>query len=115
MVIKAPNGHTSIYPCQHLKKNWKVFQRYLTASGQVSFNAHVNNVLVKDFNENHGRVLKSKTVEHKRKINMHDDTIQEVKDKMITMTDGEVLDYLNEVSDHRKLIMRDATKRGIKL
>lgn len=114
-MIKAPNGHTSIYPCPYLKKHWKTFQRYLTANGQVSFNAHMNSVLVKDFNDNHAKVLKVKQIEIKKIIDMHDDTPIQVKEKLGGMSKGEILDYLNDVTDHRKLVMREATKRDIKL
>ena len=115
MVIKAPQGHTSIYPCKYLKKHWGLFQRYLVASGKTSFNAHVNDVLVKDLHDNVSRVMKMKGIDIKKQIDMHEDTIIIVKEKLNKMTKGEMLDYLEIVTDHRKFVMREATKRGIDL
>lgn len=114
MVIKAPQGHTSIYPCQYLKKNWNSFQQYLTNSGAVSFNAHMNKVLVKDFHDNQSLVKKNRK-EIINKINMYDDTPRLVSEKTVPMSDGELLDEINEVSAHRKLLMREAGKRDISL
>lgn len=114
-MIKAPRNHTSIYFTEFLKSNWKDFNKFMTAKGFTSFNGYANNLMTHDFNQNYAKLLNSRNVVPVKRINMYDDTTTIIKEKLNGYTDGETLDLLNQVTDLRNVIIRDAKRRGIKL
>lgn len=109
-----PRGHTSIYLCDHLKNNWNDFKLFRTAKGLSSLNAYANNTMVLDYTHNYDKIMGKKKMYVPKKPNMYDDTLSKIKEKLLSLSDGEILDIINDVSDYRNILIREAKKRGTK-
>jgi len=114
-MIKAPRNHTSIYFTDYLKSNWKDFNKFMSAKGFTSFNGYANHVFTDDFNTNYSKLLKQKNVATDKRIDIHNDTNTIIKEKLNTHSDGEELDYLHLLKDVTKIVVRDLTRRGVKI
>jgi len=115
-MLKAPRGHTSIYLCEQLKNNWQDFQKFMIAKGFSSFNQYNNNLMVHDFTSNYEKYVGGKSsIKPDIRIDYYNDTSTIAREKLNSFTDGQVLDNINQISDWRLLLMREAKKRGIKI
>ncbi len=114
-MIKAPNGHTSIYFTDYLKKNWPDVNKFMSAKGFTSFNGYANHLITDDFNTNYSKTLKQKNVSPDKRIDIYNDTQTIVREKMNAHSDGEELDFYHLVTDLRNTVIRDLKKRGVKL
>lgn len=113
MILRAPRGHTSIYLAEHLKTNWLDFNKFMTAKGFSSFNQYANTTFINDFNNGLSDTINGKTSINK--INWNVDTVPIIKDKIKVYTDGEVLDSLKDQQVKINVLIREMTKRGIKI
>ena len=110
-----PRGHTSVYLCDHLRTNWNDFSQFKTAKGFSSFNQYTNNLIVWDYTNNYASVMKKDRVIINKKPNMYLDTISVQNEKLLPLSNGEVLDILNEINIHRDVVINETIKRGMKI
>ena len=115
-MLKAPTGHTSIYLCEQLKNNLTDFNKLMVAKGFSSFNQYANSTFVHDLTSNYEKYVGGKSsIKAVIKIDYYNDTPTIAKGKLISFTNGQLLDSINQISDWRLLLMREAKKRGMKI
>lgn len=115
-MLNAPEGHTSIYLCSQLKKNWQEFKKFITAKGFASFNQYNNNLMVHDFTSNYEKYIGGKSpIKAEVRIDYYRDTPSIAREKLNSFTNGQILDNYNQISDWRLLLGKEAKKRGMKL
>ena len=117
MVIKAPRNHTSIYFTDYLKNesNWKKFIQLQNAKGFTSFNGYANNLFTTDLHENYAKYMHQKHVEPKKRMDIYNDSKTDIREKLNSYSDGELLDLLNISTDFRNTLIREHKRRGNKL
>ena len=114
-MFEAPRGHTSIAFCDKLRDNWVGFKELIAGKGFSSFNAYANNNFVEDLYENYEKVVGGKNVTKPTvTIDYHNDTPIMARRKTLALTNGQILDEFNRISDWRLFLTREMKKRGVK-
>lgn len=115
MDIKAPQGHTSVYFTEYLRKNFKKFHQLQTAKGFTSFNSYANHVFTEDFNTNYAKLLKQRFIAPPKRIDAYNDTPTVIKEKLNGFSDGELIDQHSTFKDVKNILMHEIKKRDIKV
>lgn len=114
-MFNAPRGHTSISFCDKLRDNWSGFQELIAGKGFASFNGYANNNFVEDLYANYEKIVGGKNMKKPEiKIDYHNDTQVIARQKVLSLTNGQMLDEFNHVSDWRLFLTREMKKRGVK-
>ena len=112
-MLRAPNGHTSIYLCPYVKKHWRDVNRLQINKGNRSFNQLMNVMLVEELKKSptkHG-----KGIDMSKRLNPYDDSKITVREKLKTHSDGEAYDVFKILTEMRDTVISDLNKRGMKL
>jgi len=117
-MLRAPRNHTSIYFNEYLKNPeiWVKFQQLINAKGFTSFNSYANHLITSDLHTNFTKVTgKHHGVKQEKKMDIYEDTNTTVKQKLLSYSDGEVVDLLNMLNDIRNTVIRDLKRRGLRI
>jgi len=114
-MLDAPRGHTSIAFCDKIRDNWKGFQELIIGRGFSSFNGYANNNFVEDLYKNYDTIVGGKNLTKPEVIiDYHNDTPTMARRKTLSLSNGQILDEFNRISDWRVFLTREMKKRGVK-